>query len=193
MVDDQDLVRAGFLPLLRGASGLNVVGEAGNANGRYGWFTRPRPAWTSCMYACRSSTASRRPGASWAERPEQTGQLLICPWIRVGEQVVRTIAMVARVHLSLCAVIDLGGDNTGILQHAQLAHLYQTLNDRFGQAAALNNIAAAHVKLGHHEQAAHHVDQAVAEQDAGEVGEGLGVVGFAVVAADESAVVEQPG
>jgi hypothetical protein len=29
-------------------------------------------------------------------RPERAGQLLICPWIRVGGQVIRTIAMVAR-------------------------------------------------------------------------------------------------
>ena len=29
-------------------------------------------------------------------RPEQAGQLLICPWIRVGQRVVRTLAMVAR-------------------------------------------------------------------------------------------------
>jgi transcriptional regulator with XRE-family HTH domain len=29
-------------------------------------------------------------------RPEQAGQLLVCPWFRVGERVVRTVALVAR-------------------------------------------------------------------------------------------------
>jgi hypothetical protein len=29
-------------------------------------------------------------------RPEQPGELLVCPWFRVGERVVRTVAMVAR-------------------------------------------------------------------------------------------------
>jgi transcriptional regulator with XRE-family HTH domain len=29
-------------------------------------------------------------------RPERSGELLVCPWFRVGERVVRTVAMVAR-------------------------------------------------------------------------------------------------
>lgn len=29
-------------------------------------------------------------------RPEQTGQLLVCPWFRVGGAIVRTVAVVAR-------------------------------------------------------------------------------------------------
>jgi hypothetical protein len=29
-------------------------------------------------------------------RPEPSGELLVCPWFRVGERVVRTVAMVAR-------------------------------------------------------------------------------------------------
>jgi transcriptional regulator with XRE-family HTH domain len=39
-------------------------------------------------------------------RPDETGQLLICPWFRVGDQIVRTIAMVARFDHPAEATLD---------------------------------------------------------------------------------------
>ena len=46
VVDDQELVRAGFVVLLRSAHGIEVVGEAGDgARGRRRWSAVPRPTW----------------------------------------------------------------------------------------------------------------------------------------------------
>ena len=70
VADDQALVRSGFTVLLRSATDIEVVGEAGN--GRRGGRPRDRRRTpTSCSWtsACRRWTASRRLGGSRRAAP----------------------------------------------------------------------------------------------------------------------------
>jgi DNA-binding NarL/FixJ family response regulator len=73
VVDDQELVRAGFSALLR-SDDLEVVGEAGDGREAVELACAKHPDVILMMCGCRSWTASRPPGPSWsAVHPGTTG------------------------------------------------------------------------------------------------------------------------
>jgi transcriptional regulator with XRE-family HTH domain len=60
-------------------------------------------------------------------RPEASGELLVCPWFRIGDQIIRTIAMVARFDHPAEATLD--------ELHIELMYPMDDTADRFFHAA----------------------------------------------------------
>jgi chemotaxis response regulator CheB len=61
VVDDQEVVRAGFAALLDTQADFAVVGTAADGAEALRVCQERRPTWCSWMYECRPWTASRRP------------------------------------------------------------------------------------------------------------------------------------
>jgi hypothetical protein len=105
-------------------------------------------------------------------RPEPTGEPLVCPWFRVGEQVVRTVAMVAR--------FDHPADTTLDELRVELLYPMDEAAEQFFRSAA------RHPRSGQRLEAT----DATAEVDG--CGEGVEVAVAEAASLDEPDALDQP-
>ena len=72
VVDDQELVRAGFVALLASSPDLDIVGEAGQGEEAVRLVAEQLPDVVLMDVGCLFWTGSRRPSASWPIRAVRT-------------------------------------------------------------------------------------------------------------------------